>query len=395
MKYNILIKYINSIPSATKENGIDISRLLLLCEKLGRVNVGAGYIYTSGGAYAHASGTVLESVMKASGYTVARITDAYGFDIKRSIYVDGVSPSIEEFTNILTYIRDILKKNKTVTFLREEVVFAICLYVSKILGAKYVILENTREDTKGMFEICAPFNFAIVPKLYGTVSQDELDRVASCINLVNRGVVTGNNQHYNYLSDKCHKAGIRLLIHRTTRVVEEKMRQQTFVYNEKQYTLRSASPLLRDATVSVFELAELMKDHRIKISSAAISGGIGSVGNCGCFEVLSLSPMIISDISSSCGQLELAYEKLCEYSQRSNLSGVVAICESDGYADMLKDVFAKEKSLRIIDASSVSYRELAESILTPENREKLTFILGGLEFTEGLGGALKTAMDRI
>ena len=109
MKYNILIKYINSIPSATEENKIDTARIQLLCEKLGRVNVGGGYIYLSGGEYAHGSGVILESILKSSGYSVARITDAYGFDIKRSIYLDGTSPSIEEFTNILTYIRDILK----------------------------------------------------------------------------------------------------------------------------------------------------------------------------------------------------------------------------------------------------------------------------------------------
>ncbi len=399
MKYNILIKYVNSIPSASKHQEISIGRIQLLCEKLGRVNVGGGYVYLSGGGYAHGSGLILESVLKSSGYSCARITDAYGFDIKRSIYLDGEPPSIEEFTNILSYIRDILKKHKDVGFLREEVVFAFCLYVCKTLGAKYVILENTREDTRGMFEICAPYNFAIIPKLYGDVSDGELESVSGCIDKVNRGVVTGNNHFYNYFSGRCHKAGIRLSIHRSFETVDEKMRQQTFAYNKREYTLKSSSALLRDCAISVLELVDMMKNHGAKIPPSAISDGVKNAGNCGLFEVISLSPMIISDISSSCGQLDMLADKIDEYCEKSNLGGVLVLFESksDEGAKRIADSFTKCKSLRLacVGEGHCDYSTVNEAAEKIGDKDILTLILGSPEFTEGIKGALKARMDRL
>ena len=394
MKYNILIKHVNSIPSATEENRVDISRIQMLCEKLGRVNVGGGYIYTFGGMYAHTSGLVLESVLKSSGYPVARITDAYGFDIKKSIYIDGISPGIEEFTSILTYIRDILKKNKDISFLREEVVFAFCLYVSKILGAKYVILENTREDTRPMFEICAPFNFAILPKLYGDAGMEEIERISACIDKVNRGVVTGNNQQYNYLSSKCHKAGIRLSIHRSVEIADEKMRQQTFVYNKREYTLKSSSPIFRDAAISALELVEMMKNHGAKIPPSSILDGIKSLGNCGCIEVVSLSPMIISDISTEQGQIALSVIKMREHCAKSNFSRATVILDCDNSSDIVKNVFPSESNVQLLDVTGLSHKEIVDRIMRDYNNEKLTLIFGGIEFTENIKNAIKSKMDR-
>ena len=353
MKYNILIKYVNSIPSANEENRVDVGRIQLLCEKLGRVNVGGGYIYTSGGAYAHAGGLMLESILKASGYPIARITDAYDFDIKRSIYLDGVSPSIEEFTNILTYIRDILKKHKDISFLREEVVFAFCLYVSKILGVKYVILENTKRENEAIFRICAPYNFAIIPKLYGDVSETELESASFSIDHVNRGVVTGNNHLYNYFSGRCHKAGIRLSIHRSFEPVEEKMRGQTFIYNKREYTQKSSSAMLRDAAISTIELVDMMKNHGAKIPPSAVCDGIKNAGNCGMLEIISLSPMIISDVSSNAGEIEALSQKLLEYCEKSNLTGA-CVYLGGGHCDAktVANALIKLPPVSVIDATS-------------------------------------------
>ena len=394
MKYNILIKYVNSIPSATKENKVDISRILFLCEKLGRVNAGEGYIYTSGGMYAHGCGMILESVLKSSGYPVARITDAYGLDIKRSIYIDGVSPSIDEFTNVLTYIRDILKKNKDVEFLREEVVFAICLYVSKISGVKYVILENTCEDVKAMFEICAPFNFAIIPRLYGSIEAYELDAVSACIDKVKTGVVTGNNQHFNYFSDKCHRAGIKLFIHRSVEMLDEKMRQMTFRYNKRDYTLKSSSEVLRDAAISSIELIDMMKNHGAKIPPSSIIEGVKNVGNCACFEVISISPMIICDISSTRGQLELVFARADQYCKNSGLVGMNVVFGDHENQALINDVFSKNNTALLTDVSGRSMKDAAETVLSENNGDKLTLILGSIEFTEMLKGAVKSKMDK-
>ncbi len=409
MKYNILIKYVNSIPSADAENKIDIGRIHLLCEKLGRVNVGGEYIYIPGGEYAHGGALILESILCSASYPIARITDAYGFDIKRSIYLDGISPSVEDFTNVLTYIRDILKKNKDIHFLREEVVFAFCLYVCKTLGVKYIILENTREDNGQMFEVCAPYNFAIIPRLYGEADDNKLYSVSACINKVNRGVVTGNNHLYNYFSGRCHKAGIRLSIHRSVEIIEEKMRQQTFIYNKREYCLRSSSSILRDYAISILELVDMMKNHGAKIPPSAISDGVKNAGNCGCLDVISLSPMIISDISQTREHLEILGQRVKEYCQRGNLDGIF-LCLEDSSLDkvgQIADVFSQygNLSLAFVGAHNCidegcghsvypSFKKMADEIMSTERKNCLTLILGELDFTENMKNAIKAKMDR-
>ncbi len=406
MKYNILIKAVNSIPSANAENKVDIGRIRFLCDKLGRVNVGGGYIYTSGGEFAHATGLMLESVMKSAGYSVGRITDAYGFDIKRSVFLDGISPSIEDYTNILTYIRDILKKNKDIAFLREEVVFVFCLYVCKTLGVKYVILENTRRDTTPMFEVCTPYNFAIIPKLYGEASESELDYVSRAIDKVNRGVVTGNNHLYKYFSGRCHKAGIRLSIHRSVDVVEESMRRQIFMYNKREYVLKSSSATLRDSAISVLELIDMMKNHSAKIAPSAISDGIKNAGSCGLFEVISLSPMIISDASSSPALIDQLAERVIDLCGKNKLSGVCVCFDTAGAytSAYLSDAFSKIPNVELCTVAGLaegnvkayaSYKDIALGVLSAESGGRLTLILGGFDFTENVKNAIMAKMNRL
>ena len=399
MKYNILIKYINSIPSATEENKIDVGRIRLLCEKLGRVNVGGGYIYTSGGEFAHGVGMILESVIKGAGYSVGRITDVYNFDIKRSVYLDGAAPSVEEYTNILTYIRDILKKNKDISFLREEVVFAFCLYVCKTLGVKYVILENTCEDKALMFESCAPYNFAIIPKLYGDVKEGELELVSACIDKVNRGVVTGNNQLYNYFSGRCHKAGIRLSIHRSVDVVDEKIRQQIFLYNKREYTLKSYSDVLRDAAISTLELVDMMKNHGAKIPPSGICEGVKAAGNCGCMDVYSLSPMIICNMLGTAGQVVALREKVQNYAKKQDFKKILLCLDSDADNLFAISEFSKCEDVEIIcigenKDGALSNKDVAIKIMSEENRDALTLVLGGLDFTDAVKAALKAKTDK-
>ena len=397
MKYNILIKYVNSIPSATKENRIDTARIRLLCEKIGRVNVGAGYIYASGGEYAHGVGTILESVLCSAGYSVGRITDVYNFDIKRSVFIDGASPSIEEYTNILTYIRDILKKNKEIPFLREEVVFAFCLYVCKTIGVKYVILENTREYATVTFESCAPYNFAVIPKLYGDVREDELKLVSECIDKVNRGVVTGNNHLYNYFSGRCHKAGIRLSIHRSVDLIEEKIRQQIFVYNKREYVLKSSSDVLRDAAISTLELVDMMNKHGAKIPPSAILEGVKFAGNCSCMDVVSISPMIICNMLGTVGEVMELHRQIEDYRSKNRYSKIL-LC-IDGACEQAASEFLREGKCEVIyvgadESAHVSLKDAANKIVSDENHEAITLILGSLDFTENVKSALRSKMDK-
>ena len=102
MKYNILIKYINGFPSVNDGEQISLDRLSLICNMLGRVNIGNGYIHIGGGAYAHASAMALESILCEAGYSVCRISDAHSFDVRQSVYINRETPSIEDYTEVLT-----------------------------------------------------------------------------------------------------------------------------------------------------------------------------------------------------------------------------------------------------------------------------------------------------
>lgn len=399
MKYNILIKYINSFPSAKDGEGISPDRLSLICNLLGRVNIGEGYIHISGGSYAHASAVALEAMLCSAGYSVCRISDIYGYDVRQCVYVNREIPGIEDYTNVLTHIRSIVKKNSDVSFLREEIVFAFSLYVSKIMGCKYVILENTTEMGEMLSAICHKYNYAIIPKIYDDISEEGLEARSKVIDRVTRGVVTGNNNFYRYFSDRCQRSGVRLSIHRSYDIIGESNRSRTINYGGREYKLKSSSDILCDAVISAIELVEIMKIQGAKIPPAKMVEGINSISSAGFMDVISSSPLIVSDISQSGGEISMLVEKLLTMIDKGNSCGISVCAQNKAiYESVLASVNGRaavgEISAGYTDTDEVKYASVATGII--DGRADMSvLIIGDYKFVRGVKSAFVLMMNKL
>lgn len=399
MKYNILIKYINGFPSVKDGERISMERMSLICDLLGRVNIGNGYVHIYGGAYAHASAVALESILCEAGYSVCRISDANGFDVRQSVYINRETPGIEEYINVLTYIRDIVKKHSDVQFLREEIVFAFALYMSKMMGCKYVILECTTNVGNVLSAICPKYNYAIIPKVYESISEDMLDSRCKAIDRVTRGVVTGNNGFYRYFSDRCQKSGIRLSIHRSFEIISESNRSRTINYGGREYKIKSSSDMLCDAVISAVELVETMKSQGAKISPTEMVNGISSMSCSGFFEIMSSSPLIAADISACEGEVALLLSKLSAMLEKSGESKVSVCAQNDELYGMAKS-FGGDIEMSRIDifgedaTEQKKYTRIAKQIIEAGSSSAV-LLLGSCEFVFGVKSAFVLMMNKL
>lgn len=399
MKYNILIKYINSFPSVKDGGSVSLERLSKLCEMLGRVNIGDGYIHIYGGAFAHASGVALESILCEAGYSVCRISDVYGYDVRQSVYINRESLSVNDYTDILTYIRTIVKKNSDIPFLREEVVFAFSLYVSKIMGCKFTILENSTEIGDILSAICPKYNYAIVPKIYDDVTEDELDQKCKVIDKVTRGVVTGNNNYYRYFSDKCQRSGIRLSIHRSFEILSETSRKRTINYGGREYVLKSTSDMLCDAVISAIELVEIMKIQGAKIPPAKMVDGINSMQTCGLTDVMSLSPLVVADASKTKGEIALLLSGLASTLEKNGIGSLAVLSEREELLEKAKECVSNEIQIVGVESNeegvsgSKKYSSIAKKIIDEGKKCGALLVIGGHEFICDIKNAFVFAMN--
>ena len=138
MKYANSIKYINSFERAGDSSLISQKRIRNLCEQLGRVNLGMRYISLPKSTAGHACAIMLESVIKAAGYKVGRITSTADFDPKASIFIDRAVPDINDMNKSVAEIRSFIKSNPDESYYKEEVVFALsllCIFTTWLFSA--------------------------------------------------------------------------------------------------------------------------------------------------------------------------------------------------------------------------------------------------------------------
>lgn len=311
MKYANSLKYMNAFAPASAELEISHARALELCERLGRIHTGSRYICLPEGSAGHAIAMMLEAVIRHAGHTVGRITSVGGFDPRGAIYVNGEIPSIEVFNRAVTELKTAARKDPEQVYAREEAVFVLGQLICKMEDCDYVILEGLSCERYCLDRICAPYELIVMPTVYE--SEHATERVKTLCEAIRRGtreVVSGNQKSevYNKISNACAMSGIRLYIPLKAQFEAERIssRSLEFSYSGRGgYTLRSPSHLLRDCAMTVIESALALRRGGVKIPWSSIAAGISAVSGAGCFEMLSASPIIVTDTAESGEELSL------------------------------------------------------------------------------------------
>ena len=301
MKYSNSLKYMNSFPPA--KTGADISqkRIADLCKRLGKVNVGTRYIAVPDGSAGHACAVLLENIIKSSEHSVGRIMSCCGYDSRSSILIGGEMASIETYNKSVTALKSVAKNDPDDMYTKEEMTLALGLLICKLEACEYVILEGLSREGMALDAICAPYDLIVVPTVYeGSGATERIKTVCDVIRRGTREVVSGNQRSdvYNKISQACAVSGVRLYIPAKAQfeATEISPRKLCFNYGGKEgYTLRTPSHILRDCAMTAVEASLALRRGGVKMPWSGIFNGLSSASDTRCFEMISASPIIVTD----------------------------------------------------------------------------------------------------
>ena len=303
MKYSNSLKYMNGFQPSESSADISQKRAALLCTSLGKINVGLRSIYLPSSGSGHALAVMLEAVMLSAGHRVGRITSAFDFDSRASVYICGEIPSIEDYNGAVEELKSAVKRNPDVAFTREETTFALGLLLCRMTGCEYVILEGLSGSDYSLDALCAPYELIVMPTVYGNSAVCDIKCLCEAIKRETREVVSGNQKSevYNTISNACAMSGARLYIPVKAQfeVKEVSSRNLSFSYVGRDgFSIKNPSYMLRDLAITVIESALALRRGGVRLPWSSIIEGLSSVTNTGCFDMLSLSPKMILDTAT-------------------------------------------------------------------------------------------------
>ena len=412
MKYVNSLKIMNGFEPAESPSQISQKRVREICETVGRVHLGSRYICLPEGGAGNACACLLESVIKSAGYRVGRITALADFDPRESVLVDGAPVSVPDFVKAVNEIKRAGARCETAPC-REEAVFALGLLLCRLQDCDFVILQGTSCEQYSLDAVCAPYDLIVLPTVYSVENAQELVKpLCEAVRRGTREVVSGNQKSevYNAISNACAMVGVRLYIPVKAQlsVTHVATRKLEFGYGDREgYVVKSPSYVMRDAAITVIESALALRRGGIKMPWNSIAEGLASAGCCGCFDLISASPVIISDTAANREEAELllktAEETLGE-------SGRVSLCLSLERGEKLSDLVAPfEKaglgrviavSSEEIDDPSVIYcgdvRRAAEVIVEGMGGEDgRVLCFGGVRFAEEIKKEIVSILNKV
>ena len=301
----------NGFASAASPSDISAKRAGEVCSRLGKINMGTPVICMPADGAGHASAVMLESVMVCSGHKVGRITSVFGYDSRASILINGEAAPIEDYTRAVTELKSAVSKDTDVTYLKEEMTFALGLLLCKMLSCEYILLEGLSGEDFSLDALCAPYDLIVMPSVYE--NDGGADKVKTLCDAVRRGtreVVSGNQKSeiYNRISNACVLNGNRLYIPLKAQfeVTEYSSRHLSFSYGGRDgYSLNSPSYILRDCAMTVIECALALRRNGVKMPWSGIAQGLAARIDTGCFDIMSVSPLVVLDTASCPEEIEL------------------------------------------------------------------------------------------
>lgn len=394
MKYVNSQKYMNSFPLSGEHGEISSKRLRLLCEKLGRIELGAKYICLPSGGAGHACAVMLESVMLKAGHNVGRISAAYGMDSRNSIFVNGAMPSIDDYNRAVAELKNAVQKLSDEQFCMEEAVFALGLLLCKLSGCDYMILEGLSDGEHSLDSVCAPYDMIVMPTVYESHgATDTISPLCSAIRRGTREVVSGNQKSevYNKISNACAMSGVRLYIPVKAQfeAVEVSARKLVFNYGGREgYSMKSPSYVMRDCAMTVIESALALRRGGLKLPWGSIMEGIAATAESGCFDLISASPIIITDSASCREEAELLLKTYSESCVHGEENGLV-LCIPSGMEDILPENIDGVKILFSEDCGKTAEQALAEC-----DGGASLICFGGLEFSHSMKSEIVKRLNR-
>lgn len=366
MKYANSLKYADKFKSAKDRSDLSVARLGELCNLLGKVNQGAKHIFFSGGCGSHGCAELTSSILQSAGYRVGHLSNIYGYDVRKSVKINGRMPSIDDCNRATDIIKQVLNKNENRDYRKEEIVVAFALVVFMIEGCDFVLLEESTENDGELFDVCSPYDLLLIPSALTDIpGKDRMERIRKIIKHVRHEVVSGNQRTdiFNSISSMCSNSGIRITMPAKTRFIglSETPRKITFEYKEKGgYTLRSGSYMLRECVVLAIELSYAIRRIGMKIPADSIIKGIENAGCSGYFEILTACPTLITDMCCEDAELLLLAKNINDTMSVMSSDCLSLAFEAESCEELLKKLSCFE-NLKLFKVYVLCREELIKS----------------------------------
>ena len=410
MKYVNSLKYMNSFEPLGDISLVSQKRIRELCADIGRINVGTSGIFLPSGQASHATAVMLEAVIKSAGYKVGRITSVGGFESRAVVYLDGEIAPIDEYNKSVAELKSAILKYTDEKYYKEEVSFVLALLLCKMRGCEFVIFEGLSGIGYSFDAVCAPYDLVLVPSIYESYTESS-QIVCEAIRRGVREVVSGNQKRriYDEISSACFTGGVRLTFtsKQSFRIESVSSRGLSFTYSDRSgYTLRSPSLVQRESAMLVIESALAIRRDGVKLPWASISAGLAAAQGTGCFETVSVSPIVIMDSSKNAEESAMLVLALDEVFGRNTATSFY-ICLPYQGKDALNSFDVKDIkgliALGQIDAAEYessgavliekeSINDCAKEVLSLMKQGKNVLCLGSVEFACEMKGALHKLM---
>ncbi len=354
MKFTNCQKYMREFPHAASPAELSGVRLRLLCETLGRVQLGARYICLPADGGGHACAKLLEGAILQAEHSVGRLSAAFGFDDRESILIGGKQASLDAYCKAVTELKGaVLRCGEG--FFYEEAVVAVGLLICKLEGCDTVILEGLSGKDYALDAVCAPYDLIVMPTVYAEREGQTLIRpYCEAIRRGTREVVSGNQRSeiYNCISTACVTDGIRLYLTKKAQleVTELTLRHMSFNYGGKEsYSLRSPSERLCDCALTVIESALALRRGGLKMPWSAIIGALSAPNDTGCFDLMSRDPDLILDSANSKEEVLSLLKTLDAVFSARGLDLCLCVGKETRLSDLLEAFEGREiKSLTVL-----------------------------------------------
>ncbi len=327
MTYHNATKFLIQSPDELHEE-IAGTRIRTLWELLGQPQRNLKSLRLAGSSGKTVCAEMLVSCFRGSDFKVGCLTTPLRQEIRENIRIDGTPLSFEEMARYVEQIyRASIEINKTLMqtdsptanaaptspyqLTKHEILLSAALLAFRDRHCDLCILESDHTHADPTCFLPAPFAAAIC----GTIpSEDkkEIGRIRSYIGHGIQEIVSApqDQDAYRVISDTCAAINCRLTIPTKSALEIHRisLSGSEFSYRESSYRLSLCGKFqITNATV-VLEILDMLSRRGFKLSREQISSGLHRTKIPSKFEILSVSPTIISDSTHS----EVAVETVCQ-----------------------------------------------------------------------------------
>ena len=349
MNYTEAVEYIHSVNWTFCNPGLE--RVTALCSALGNPQDSLKFIHVAGTNGKGSFCAMLDSILRAEGYSVGLFTSPYIMEFGERMRVDGENISESELCELVEKIKPIADKmeDKPTEF---EIITALAFLHFANKKCDYVVLEcglGGRLDATNVIKTPILSVITGIALDHTAILGDTHERIAAeKAGIIKNAVpVLWCGQHegaYKVISEQAERVGalVKTVDRSTLKIREMTLDGTIFDLGERSDLKLSLLGSYQPVNASnVLAAVDILQEQGIEISDRAIREGLANTTWQARFEVINKDPLIIADGGHNPEGVDGAVESVKRYFPNEKvgiITGVMADKDYDYMASRMSEV---------------------------------------------------------